>query len=70
MVTANFVDVGFRSARGPILIALMLSTGLVAIDGTIIATAVPSIVKDVGNPEAFAQSLARLGAGADSAQSR
>jgi EmrB/QacA subfamily drug resistance transporter len=31
----------------------MLSTGLVAIDGTIIATAVPSIVKDVGNPEAF-----------------
>jgi EmrB/QacA subfamily drug resistance transporter len=52
-VTANFVDVGFRSARGPILIALMLSTGLVAIDGTIIATAVPSIVKDVGNPEAF-----------------
>ena len=52
-MTANFVDVGFRSARGPILIALMLSTGLVAIDGTIIATAVPSIVKDVGNPEAF-----------------
>ena len=31
----------------------MLSTGLVAIDGTIIATAVPSIVKDVGNAEAF-----------------
>jgi EmrB/QacA subfamily drug resistance transporter len=31
----------------------MLATGLVAIDGTIIATAVPSIVKDVGDPEAF-----------------
>ncbi|HEY1529521.1 MAG TPA: MFS transporter [Galbitalea sp.] len=31
----------------------MLATGLVAIDGTIIATAVPSIVKDVGNAEAF-----------------
>jgi EmrB/QacA subfamily drug resistance transporter len=52
-VTANSVDVGFRSERGPILIALMLATGLVAIDGTIIATAVPSIVKDVGDPQAF-----------------
>jgi EmrB/QacA subfamily drug resistance transporter len=52
-VTANSVDVGFRSERGPILIALMLATGLVAIDGTIIATAVPSIVKDVGDAEAF-----------------
>jgi EmrB/QacA subfamily drug resistance transporter len=45
-------QVGFRSERGPILIALMLSTGLVAIDSTIIATAVPSIVKDLGG---FAQ---------------
>ncbi|MGG7508672.1 MDR family MFS transporter [Plantibacter sp. YIM 135249] len=44
--------VGFRSERGPILIALMLSTALVAIDSTIIATAVPSIVKDLGG---FAQ---------------
>jgi EmrB/QacA subfamily drug resistance transporter len=40
--------VGFRSERGPILIALMLSTALVAIDSTIIATAVPSIVKSIG----------------------
>jgi EmrB/QacA subfamily drug resistance transporter len=31
----------------------MLSSGLVAIDGTIIATAVPSIVKDVGGATAF-----------------
>ena len=31
----------------------MLSTGLVAIDGTIIATAVPSIVKDVGSAAAY-----------------
>jgi EmrB/QacA subfamily drug resistance transporter len=52
-VTVAPVNVGFRSERGPILIALMLATGLVAIDGTIIATAVPSIVKDVGNAEAF-----------------
>jgi EmrB/QacA subfamily drug resistance transporter len=40
--------VGFRSDRGPILIALMLSTALVAIDSTIIATAVPSIVANIG----------------------
>ncbi len=43
---------GFRSERGPILIALMLTTGLVAIDATILATAVPSIVDDLGG---FAQ---------------
>src|SRR6476619_202364 len=40
--------VGFRSERGPVLGALMLTTGLVALDSTIIATAVPSIVQDVG----------------------
>ncbi|MEV6493574.1 MFS transporter [Actinoplanes sp. NPDC051633] len=41
-------EVGLRSERGPVLIAVMLSTGLVAIDATIIATAVPSIVKEIG----------------------
>ena len=41
-------NVGFRSDRGPILIAVMLATALVAIDSTIIATAVPSIVRDIG----------------------
>ncbi|MCU1508505.1 MAG: putative integral rane transport protein [Glaciihabitans sp.] len=50
--TISRSDVGFRSERGPILIALMVTTGLVAIDATILATAVPSIVKDVGG---FAQ---------------
>lgn len=40
--------VGFRSERGPILAALMLSTSLVALDSTIVATAVPSIVADLG----------------------
>jgi EmrB/QacA subfamily drug resistance transporter len=40
--------VGFRSERGPVLIGIMLSTGLVAIDATIIATAVPSIVESLG----------------------
>jgi EmrB/QacA subfamily drug resistance transporter len=40
--------VGFRSERGPVLIALMLTMSLVALDATVIATAVPSIVADVG----------------------
>jgi EmrB/QacA subfamily drug resistance transporter len=43
---------GLRAHRGPILIALMLSTALVAIDSTIVATAVPNIVRDLGG---FAQ---------------
>jgi EmrB/QacA subfamily drug resistance transporter len=41
-------NVGFRSERGPILIAIMVTTGLVAIDATVLATAVPSIVEDLG----------------------
>ncbi|WEK61293.1 MAG: MFS transporter [Candidatus Microbacterium colombiense] len=46
-------SVGLRSARGPVLGALMLSTGLIAIDATILATAVPSIVRDLGNYQQF-----------------
>jgi EmrB/QacA subfamily drug resistance transporter len=45
--------VGFRSERGPILISLMLSVGLVAIDSTVIATAVPSVVENLGGLEQF-----------------
>jgi EmrB/QacA subfamily drug resistance transporter len=45
--------VGFRSERGPVLIAIMLANFLVAIDATILATAVPSIVEDLGSFEAF-----------------
>ena len=45
--------VGFRSERGPILLALMLSTSLVALDSTILATAVPSIVTDIGGFNEF-----------------
>jgi len=41
-------SVGLRSERGPILLAVMLSMSLVAIDSTILATAVPSIVSDLG----------------------
>lgn len=44
---------GFRSERGPLLVAMMLSTGLVAIDTTVIATAVPSIVAELGGFSAF-----------------
>jgi EmrB/QacA subfamily drug resistance transporter len=52
-VTTTAEGVGFRSERGPILIALMLTTGLVAIDSTIVATAVPSIVHDIGGFSSF-----------------
>lgn len=47
------VDVGFRSERGPVLIAGMLATALVAIDATILATAVPSVVGDLGDFQAY-----------------
>lgn len=40
--------VGLRSERGPVLLAIMLATALVALDATIIATAVPSVVADIG----------------------
>ena len=50
---ADQAAVGFRSERGPVLIALMLSTALVALDATIIATAVPSVVRDLGGFSQF-----------------
>ncbi|MGO4229222.1 MFS transporter [Arthrobacter sp. YAF34] len=53
MTTSTAEGVGFRSKRGPVLIALMLSTGLVAIDATVVATAVPSIVHDIGGFASF-----------------
>ncbi len=46
--TDSATAVGFRSERGPVLISLMLATSLVALDSTIIATAVPSVVKSLG----------------------
>jgi MFS family permease len=36
-----------------VLLALMLTTGLVALDSTIIATAVPSVVRDLGGFSQF-----------------
>lgn len=52
-MTTPSEGVGFRSKRGPVLIALMLSSGLVAIDATIVATAVPSIVREIGGFASF-----------------
>jgi EmrB/QacA subfamily drug resistance transporter len=46
-------DVGLRSTRGPILLALMVTTALVAIDATILATAVPTLVAELGGFEQF-----------------
>jgi multidrug resistance protein len=45
--------VGFRSERGPVLISVMLSVGLVAIDATVLATAIPSIVGSLGGFQQF-----------------
>ncbi len=47
------IAIGFRSERGPILVALMVTTGLIAIDSTILATAVPTIVADLGGFTSF-----------------
>ncbi|MFP7832635.1 MDR family MFS transporter [Marisediminicola sp. LYQ134] len=52
MTRKSSAGVGFTSDRGPVLIALMVTTGLVAIDATILATAVPTIVSELGG---FAQ---------------
>ena len=41
-------------SRGQILFALMLSTGLAALDATIVSTALPTIVSDLGGFSVFA----------------
>jgi EmrB/QacA subfamily drug resistance transporter len=51
--TISRADVGLRSERGPILGSVMLSVALVALDSTILATAVPSIVDDLGGFSSF-----------------
>ncbi|MDP9102371.1 MAG: MFS transporter [Actinomycetota bacterium] len=45
--------VGLRSERGPVLGAIMLTTALIALDSTVIATAVPSVVRDLGGFSQF-----------------
>jgi len=39
--------------RGPVLAALMVTTGLIAIEATILATAIPTIVADLGGFSSF-----------------
>lgn len=51
-MSSTSAGVGLRSERGPVLLGVMLSTALVAIDATVIATAVPSVVAELGG---FAQ---------------
>jgi multidrug resistance protein len=45
--------VGLGTARGRVLLGLMLSVGLVAVDNTVIATAGPSVVADLGGLSHF-----------------
>lgn len=52
-MSAASTSVGFRSERGPILVAIMTTTGLVAIDATILAAAVPTVVADLGGFASF-----------------
>lgn len=53
MPAVSAIQVGLRSERGPVLLAIMMSTALVAVDSTIIATAVPSIVSSIGGFSEF-----------------
>ena len=45
-------SLGLRTPRGRVMVALMLTVALVAIDSTVVATVVPSVVGDLGG---FAQ---------------
>ncbi|ADB75219.1 putative multidrug resistance protein MdtD [Geodermatophilus obscurus DSM 43160] len=53
VTTVTRASVGLRSERGPVLGAVMLSTALIALDSTIIATAVPAVVDDLGGFSQF-----------------
>jgi EmrB/QacA subfamily drug resistance transporter len=50
---ATTAGVGLRSERGPILGSVMLATALIALDSTILATAVPSVVRSLGGFSQF-----------------
>jgi EmrB/QacA subfamily drug resistance transporter len=51
--SSNRSDIGLRSERGPVLLAVMVAMGVVAIDATVLSTAVPSIVDELGGFELF-----------------
>ncbi len=44
--SASDGGVGFSSERGPVLVSIMLALALVALDSTVLATAVPTIVAE------------------------
>jgi EmrB/QacA subfamily drug resistance transporter len=46
-------SVGLRSERGPTLAAVMITIGLIALESTVLATAVPTIVSDLGGYTQF-----------------
>lgn len=46
-------EIGLRSSRGPILLAIMVATAVVAIDVSILAAAVPVIVEEIGGFSQF-----------------
>src|SRR5262245_29183213 len=46
-------SVGLRSERGPILAAVMITIALIALESTVLATAVPTIVSDLGGYTQF-----------------
>lgn len=47
--SASDGGVGFSSERGPVLVSIMLALALVALDSTVLATAVPTIVAEMGD---------------------
>jgi MFS family permease len=50
---AERTAVGLRSERGAVLAAVMAATALVALDSTVLATAVPTIVEELGGFSQF-----------------
>ena len=46
-------SVGLRSERGPVLAALMITIALIALEATVLATAIPTIVSDLGGYTQF-----------------
>lgn len=46
-------QIGLRSERGPVLLALMVATGVVAVEATILSTAIPAIVGEIGGFSQF-----------------
>jgi EmrB/QacA subfamily drug resistance transporter len=52
-VEVSRASVGLRSERGPILASIMITIALIALESTVLATAVPTIVEDLGGYTQF-----------------